>query len=194
MEALKQIASSEDFAVSSIDLSYEKIKSMADINRNLRFMAKSAENESYNIPADIGGEAVNIRVSFVHDEGEGRVNISMNTVSFGKIDCVIQSVNMVSGVRSEAVVYCESTETAGRISGSKSIFVNEIRAVDSSCEFSMEIVRSRGNMSHDIKKQNINRIFVDETMEETDKVQSSYLYKISKSFIKSVKVCLESNR
>lgn len=194
METLKEMASAEARNESAIDISYEKIKAMADINRNLRFMVRSAENESYNIPADIGGEAVNIRVSFVHEEGEGKVNISMNTISFGRIDSVIRSVNMVSGVKSEAVVYCERTETAGIITGSKSIFVHEIKEMDSASEFSMEISGNRVNMQDDLRKGSRYGHLSADSSEERVKVETGYLYRISKSFIKSVKDCLEKNR
>lgn len=176
------------------NMSYDKVKATADINRNLRFMVKSAENESYNIPVDMDGEAVNIRVSFVRDEGEGKVNISMNTVSFGKIDCVIHSVNMVSGVKSEAVVYCESSETAGMITSSRSIFINEINRMDFVSEFSMQVVKSRINMSNEVRKLTVRSSFSGAENKQIDRVENKYLYKISKSFIKSVKDCLKSIR
>jgi len=193
MQELKKTASEEDMMASVQSLSYEQVKTMADINRNLRFMVKSAENESYNIPVDIDGEAVNIRVSFVRDEGEGKVNISMNTTSFGRIDCVIHSVNMVSGVKSEAIVYCESVQTAGIITGSRSIFVNEIRGLDFVSEFSMEVVRSKVSMGNEMRKRSIRGNLAIENL-NGDKVESRYLYKISKGFIKSVKDCLQNIR
>lgn len=193
VQEMKKEASVKDVSDSVRNLSYDRVKTMADINRNLRFMVKSAENESYNIPVDIDGEAVNIRVSFVRDEGEGKVNISMNTMAFGKIDCVIHSVNMVSGVKSEAIVYCENVQTAGIISGSRSIFVNEIKSLNFVSEFSMEIVRSKVNMSNEIRKRNVRENFTVENKSD-NRVESRYLYKISKGFIKSVKDCLQSIR
>ncbi len=193
VQELKKTASIKDMAGPARNLSYEQVKSMADINRNLRFMVKSTENESYHIPVDIDGEAVNIRVSFVRDEGEGKVNISMNTMAFGKIDCVIHSVNMVSGVKSEAIVYCENVQTAGIITGSRSIFVNEIKGLDFVSEFSMEVVRSKISMNNEVRKRGIHGNLAIENVDE-DKVESRYLYKISKGFIKSVKDCLQSIR
>lgn len=190
---LKKTASVNNMDISVRNLSYEQVKSMADINRNLRFMVKSAENESYHIPVDIDGEAVNIRVSFVQGEGEGKVNVSMNTMAFGKIDCVIHSVNMVSGVKAEAVVYCENVQTAGIITGSRSIFVREIRGLDFVSEFSMEVVRSKAAMSNEVRKRSTRGNLAIENVSE-DKVESRYLYKISKGFIKSVKDCLQNIR
>lgn len=193
VKELKKTASVKDMAGPARKLSYEQVKSMSDINRNLRFMVRSTENESYHIPVDIDGEAVNIRVSFVRDEGEGKVNVSMNTMAFGKIDCVIHSVNMVSGVKSEAIVYCENMQTAGIITGSRSIFVKEIRGLDFVSEFSMEVVRSKATMNNEVRKHSVRGSLAIENVGE-DKVESRYLYKISKGFIKSVKDCLQSIR
>ena len=193
VQELKKTASIKDIAGPVRKLSYEQVKSIADINRNLRFMVKSTENESYHIPVDIDGEAVNIRVSFVRDEGEGKVNISMNTMAFGKIDCVIHSVNMVSGVKSEAIIYCENIQTSGIFTGRRSIFVNEIKGLDFVSEFSMEVVRSKVTMNNEVRKRSIRGNLTIENVDE-NKVESRYLYKISKGFIKSVKDCLESIR
>lgn len=157
VKELKKTASVKDMGGPARKLSYEQVKSMADINRNLRFMVKSTENESYHIPVDIDGEAVNIRVSFVRDEGEGKVNVSMNTMAFGKIDCVIHSVNMVSGVKSEAIVYCENVQTAGIITGSRSIFIKEIKGLDFVSEFSMEVVRSKATMNNEVRKRSVHK-------------------------------------
>jgi len=156
-------------------------------------MVKSTENESYHIPVDIDGEAVNIRVSFVRDEGEGKVNVYMNTMAFGKIDCVIHSVNMVSGVKSEAIVYCENVQTAGIITGSRSIFIKEIKGLDFVSEFSMEVVRSKATMNNEVRKRSVHKnLAIENTVE--NRVESRYLYKISKGFIKSVKDCLQNIR
>ncbi len=193
VKELKKTASVKDMGGPARKLSYEQVKSMADINRNLRFMVKSTENESYHIPVDIDGEAVNIRVSFVRDEGEGKVNVSMNTMAFGKIDCVIHSVNMVSGVKSEAIVYCENVQTAGIITGSRSIFIKEIKGLDFVSEFSMEVVRSKATMNNEVRKRSVHKnLAIENTVE--NRVESRYLYKISKGFIKSVKDCLQNIR
>lgn len=193
VKELKKTASVKDMGGPARKLSYEQVKSMADINRNLRFMVKSTENESYHIPVDIDGEAVNIRVSFVRDEGEGKVNVSMNTMAFGKIDCVIHSVNMVSGVKSEAIVYCENVQTAGIITGSRSIFIKEIKGLDFVSEFFMEVVRSKAIMNNEVRKRSVHKnLAIENTVE--NRVESRYLYKISKGFIKSVKDCLQNIR
>lgn len=91
LEAVKELKNSvlPEKQGNGIDISYEKMKAAADISGNLRFMVRSAKNQTYHIPMDLDGEAVTVRVSFVKNEGEGNVNISMNSQSFGKIDCVI---------------------------------------------------------------------------------------------------------
>lgn len=194
-EAMKQLKETAKCLEDSlrIDLSYEKIKSMAEINKTLRFMLKSAENESYHIPMDLGGEKVTVRVSFVHGEETGKATISMNTRSFGKIDCVIQSVNMVSNIRTEAIVYCETTEIAGVISGHKSIIIKEMGSADKTGDFSVEAVTGQPGEYRDSGKQSVRNRLYGKTEDENE-VETTYLYKISKSFLKSVKECLDSSR
>lgn len=194
METFRETASADTAGNAVIDLPYEKMRSLADVNRNLRFMTKSAENESYHIPMEIGGEAVTVRVSLHHGEGEGKAHISMNTLTFGKIDCVIQSVNMVSHVKTEAVVYCETSEMAGMLIGRKSIVIHEIQGIDNAGEFSMQVVRGQENANENTGKHSLaQRVMTAEERKE-NKVETGYLYKVSKSFIKFVKESLESSR
>ena len=157
-------------------------------------MTKSAENESYHIPMEIGGETVAVRVSLQHGEGEGKAHISMNTLTFGKIDCVIQSMNLVSHVKTEAVIYCETSEMAGMLIGRKSIIIHEIQAVDHAGEFSVEVVRGRENALENTGKRSLAQRAVTEEEEKENKVETGYLYKVSKSFIKFIKESLENSR
>ncbi len=189
---LKEAATLESKEAEFIDMNYEKMRAMADVNRNLRFMVRSVENKCYHLPMEIGGEAVSVRVSMVHEEGAGSVYMSMNTATFGKIDCSIQSVNTVSGVRSEAVVYCESSVVEGHIVTHKYIFVNAIEGMDGTSEFSMDTARRTGNVSASMEKHGWKANKKDTG--EQDKVDTIYLYKMSKCFLKSVKECLENIR
>lgn len=166
-----------------LDISYEKMKAVLNMNRHMEFAVQGAKNESYHIPMELGDEIVPVRVSFVSGEDQGKAEISMNTAKYGKIDCVIRSVNMVSHVKTEAVVYCEYEISKHIITGSKAIFTNEIKNVDDTCEFHMEVADQR--VHYDMNRQ-------DEG--ESSSIDNVYLFKISKSFLKSVKECLDSNR
>lgn len=196
VEAVKELKNSvlPEKQGNGIDISYEKMKAAADISGNLRFMVRSAKNQTYHIPMDLDGEAVTVRVSFVKNEGEGNVNISMNSQSFGKIDCVIHSVNMVSNVKTEAVVYCENVQTADGIIANRQIFISEAQNIDPSGTYELNVLRKK---SENYGKQD-NRTAAYKIQNSRDvqnsKVETAYLYKISKSFLKSVKECLKNSR
>jgi hypothetical protein len=190
--ALKNLSLLQNGVSANIEKSYEEIKKLSDINRNMRFMDRSAQNESYHIPVDIGGESVSIRVTLVHGEEQGKASISMNTAQFGRIDCTIQSVNMTSGLRSEAVVYCETSEMENQLAGNKELFIQNVQELGLESTFSMEIVKGSTGFDIENKKSVLENGKNSET-EETQ-VDSGYLYKLSKCFIKSVKECLENNR
>ena len=66
--------------------------------------------------------------------------------------------------------------------------------MDSASEFSMEISGNRVNMQDDLRKGSRYGHLSADSSEERVKVETGYLYRISKSFIKSVKDCLEKNR
>ena len=196
LEAVKELKNSvlPEKQGNGIDISYEKMKAAADISGNLRFMVRSAKNQTYHIPMDLDGEAVTVRVSFVKNEGEGNVNISMNSQSFGKIDCVIHSVNMVSNVKTEAVIYCENVQTADGIIANRQIFIREAQNIDPSGMYELNVLRKKSenygkqdNKTAAYKIQNSRDV-------QNSKVETAYLYKISKSFLKSVKECLKNSR
>lgn len=100
---------------------------------------------------------------------------------------------MVSNIRTEAIVYCETTEIAGVISGHKSIIIKEMGSADKTGDFSVEAVTGQPGEYRDSGKQSVRNRLYGKTEDENE-VETTYLYKISKSFLKSVKECLDSSR
>jgi len=57
----------------------------------------------------------------------------------------------------------------------------------------MEVVRSKATMNNEVRKRSVHKnLAIENTVE--NRVESRYLYKISKGFIKSVKDCLQNIR
>lgn len=185
----------EEISGNVIDLSYEKVKAMSDISKNIRFMEKCAENESYHIPMEIDGEAVSVRVTFIHEKNAGNVTVSMNTENYGKLECTIQAFSTVAGIKLDAVVYCEKTELERHMEENRQIFVNHISSLEETETFSMEIVSGMKKNGRNAGKGSWrNNLLQGAEGGDMDRTESSYLYRTAKCFLKSVKECLEINR
>lgn len=164
-----------------IDISYEKAKARIQIQKDIKFMANSARNESYHIPVDIDGESVNVRVSLVKSEGAGKVEISMNSQEYGMVKCDIISRSAKDSYNVNAMVYCENEELVIKMEASRELFAKNINLFMENVDFNMEVVK--GSKIAEYHEQN----------SENAGVDNGYLYRIAKTFIKSVKETLENN-
>ncbi len=189
---LKDTAIMNDVMNADIDRSYDQVKKISDINRNVRFMVQSARQESYHIPVEISGEAVDIRVSLVHEEGAGHARISLNTLEFGMVTCSLQTESKESEVFVHAEVYCEKTTGTDAIKEYHDAFITDMERVLGDGKVSFEVYQGTNEQETKSWRTQVERDREEDVQER--RVQNRELYQLSKSFIKTVKECLENNR
>ena len=134
-------------------------------------MVKSAKNKCYNIPVDINGEDVMVKVRFYHGEEEaGTVNISLKDSHMGSVEAKFKAgSDTLSGV-----ILCGDENVKSHISSNMDVLIQEFdRETDIAVTLGETEIQLEG--------------------EETaaDKATDRELYEIAKTFLKALKVWSE---
>ncbi len=132
-------------------------------------MVKSAENKAYNIPVDINGEDIMVKVKFLHsdEDKEAKVEVSLKDETLGNIKAVFKGgTDVVSGM-----VVCSNEDTGKLIEENMNVFKEMLGK-----ETDVKVV------SADAYRTDLSQTAGSETY--TDRK----LYEMAKTFLKSLKV------
>lgn len=159
---------------------YLDLKALQSVNRQLSLAGDLAREENYQIPVEIDGELTAINLKILHGREGGKVSASLETEKFGHVAAHF-------AVRGESVsgyVVCDSPEGAAaleqKIGPLKEQMAAELSQDASGKETTVGDVRviySRENRDEGYEKEDL----------DTDpQIETADLYRIAKSFIKTV--------
>lgn len=141
---------------------YLKYKGLCNMTA---YMVKAAANKTYNIPVDIDGRDVIVKVRFSHTEdNKASIDISLNDERFGNVKAELKVVSeTVSGI-----IICTNQEIAEHFKNNENVFGEKLK-------LNTELV---------ITTSDITPVVNTEAAEHTDRE----LYETAKSFLTALKV------
>lgn len=108
------------------DVDYLRYRSL---NNAAVYMARSAKNKSYNIPVDIEGEEILVKVKFSHSmDGENpKIKITFNSESMGKVETRLS----VGNGEIAGMIVCSRQETCHYINENIEVLTDKLDMEDS---------------------------------------------------------------